>query len=141
MISHYFNNRPHYGWVNPTVLIEPTRELFDDLRLYISNIKTDSILDEQTSKEQFNNLNFVPCTHSVRKYSDYVDHKFRAKIDRIDSNQTIVSRFSQVDKNNKEILAFTLDDALSLKGVRAIKLIATLEMLHIERAKTYNYRI
>jgi hypothetical protein len=140
MINHYFDNRPHKSWINPTVFVDPYKDVFKDLKTYVSNIKVNGILDEQVFKKHSDNLDFALCKHSARKRGDHVSHRLMAKIDTSNSSQSAVSRFSHVSKTGKELLAFPMDDELSLKNVKSINFISIFEMYFIERARTYNYR-
>ncbi|MBN1451744.1 MAG: hypothetical protein JW963_12075 [Anaerolineales bacterium] len=140
MISYYCDNPPHKSWINPTIFVDPYKDMFKDLKTYISNIKVNGILDEQVFKKHSDNLDFASCKHSAKKEGDHVSHRLMAKIDTSNSSQSAVSRFSHVSKTGKELLAFTMDDELSLKDVKSIDFISTLEMSFIERARTYNYR-
>lgn len=138
--KYHYSIQSNDSWMNPDIFIDSYKDMFEGLRLVVSDLEYDEILPT----ERFNKLQPVVASfkvfHQTTKMDNHVEHLFTSNIaiDKVGSQQ--VRRFSFV-KDDKELIAFTLDENLILENVSNLEIESILDFGFIGKPRTYDYRI
>lgn len=110
----------------------------------ISFIVSDRADENILSGEQFHELNKIlssdDVTHEAKIMDNHVEHLFNASVVVEKGNSQEIRRFTFA-KEGKELFVFTLDEDLNTDGVSHIEIDSFLDFGHIEKPRTYDYRI
>lgn len=140
ILKHHHSIRSKSSWMNPDLFIDGYKDLFKDVRLFVTDYAEEKGLDTDKFLELQENV--VPDTviHQIIKKDSHVEHRFTSNIAVKNIKSKTVRRFSFADEN-KELIVSTLDEELSLDGISCLEIDSILGISFIERPRSYNYRI
>ncbi len=140
ILMYHYCIRSKSSWQNPNIFIDGYEELFDGISFIVSDRADENIL----SGEQFHELDKIlssdDVTHKAKIMDNHVEHLFNASVVVEKGNSQEIRRFTFA-KEGKELVVFTLDEDLNTDGVSHIEIDSFLDFRHIEKPRTYDYRI
>lgn len=140
ILKYYYRVSPKFSWINPSSFIDSYEELFDDMNLIVSDYAYEGILCGKQFHELKGIFSSGNVTHKARIMNNHVEHLFNASVAIEKGNTQEIRRFT-FSKESKELLVFMLDECLITGGVSNIEFESFLDFGHIERPRTYDYRI
>ena len=140
IVEYHYAIQSKYSWMNPAILTDVYKDFFGGLRLVVSSFEDEEII----ATGRFNELQPVVASSQVAyqatKMDNHVEQLFTTSIAIDNVGSQHVRRFSFV-KDDKELIVFTLDEALSLKNVSNLEIESIIDFGFIEKQITYDYRI
>lgn len=140
ILEHHHSIRTKSSWVNPSILVDNYRKLFEGLLLYVTDSDNEKELSANEFKKMRENEISNPVSHKIIEKPTYITHRFEGKLLAENTKLTKIRRFSFA-KENKELIVFTLDEELNFVGIQSVEMVSELDLGFIEKPRSYDYRI
>ena len=140
ILEHHHSIRTKSSWVNPSILVDNYKKLFEGLFLYVTDSDKETELSANELKKMKESEISNPVTHEITEKPTLIKHRLEGTLLSENTELTKIRRFSFV-KENKELIVFTLDEELNFKGIKSVKIVSDLDLGFVEKPRSYDYRI